>query len=252
MAHNQVAYALATVADLGAKLAKTTLTAPADGVTRLLVAEPGEAISPGQPVLTPGVNGDRWFGLHDPRGLASEPAHGREDRPQGRCGRKFDARMTELRPLGEFAVWRAVGDRDINSSSRAPIRSARRRSSEPCMTCESRRHKPARQSMRPSQDQPRRPTTIVFLGKNGDDASVHPRAVHDVLDLGLARLEMPLPRMLGQDREAAEVAEAIVIDRCDLAGYLMFGKRRNGRRRSLPRHGAGLRWRDLDSGRPPK
>jgi TolB-like protein len=59
-----------------------------------------------------------------------------------------------------------------------------------------RRRKPARQSMRPSQDQPPRPMTIVFLGEHSDDASVHPRAVHDVLDLGLARLEMPLSSML--------------------------------------------------------
>ena len=59
-----------------------------------------------------------------------------------------------------------------------------------------------------------------------DDASLHPRAVRHVLDLGLARMEMPLPPVLGQDREAAEVAEAIVIDRDDLAGYLMFAVRR--------------------------
>jgi HlyD family secretion protein len=33
-------------------------------------------------------------------------------------GRQIEARVTELRPLGEFAVWRAaraVGDHDLNS-----------------------------------------------------------------------------------------------------------------------------------------
>jgi HlyD family secretion protein len=33
-------------------------------------------------------------------------------------GRQIDARVTELRPLGEFATWRAaraVGDHDLNS-----------------------------------------------------------------------------------------------------------------------------------------
>ncbi len=114
----QVALALAAVADLEAQLAKTTLTSPVDGVARLLVAEPGEAISPGQPVLTLAVAGDRWFTFTI-----------REDRLQGltigskvtlrtAAGDRVEAKVTELRPLGEFAVWRAaraVGDHDINS-----------------------------------------------------------------------------------------------------------------------------------------
>ena len=118
IAQKQVALALATVADLEAQLAKTTLTSPVDGIARLLVAERGEAISPGQPVLTLGVGGDRWFTFTI-----------REDRLQGltmgskvalrtAAGDHFEAKVTELRPLGEFAVWRAaraVGDHDINS-----------------------------------------------------------------------------------------------------------------------------------------
>jgi multidrug resistance efflux pump len=118
VAHSQVSLALATVADLEAQLAKTTLTSPVDGVARLLVAEPGEAISPGQPVLTLAVAGDRWFTFTI-----------REDRLQGltmgskialrtAAGDRFEAKVTELRPLGEFAVWRAaraVGDHDLNS-----------------------------------------------------------------------------------------------------------------------------------------
>ena len=118
VAEREVALALATVADLEAQLAKTTLTSPVDGVARLLVAEPGEAISPGQPVLTLGIGGDRWFSFTI-----------REDRLQGltmgskialrtAAGDHFEAKVTELRPLGEFAVWRAaraVGDHDINS-----------------------------------------------------------------------------------------------------------------------------------------
>jgi HlyD family secretion protein len=118
VAQSQVALALATVADLKAQLAKTTLTSPIDGAARLLVAEPGEAISPGQPVLTLAVAGDRWFTFTI-----------REDRLQGlgvgskialrtSAGDRFEAKVTELRPLGEFAVWRAaraVGDHDLNS-----------------------------------------------------------------------------------------------------------------------------------------
>jgi HlyD family secretion protein len=118
VAQSQVALGLATVADLEAQFAKTTLTSPVDGVARLLVAEPGEAISPGQPVLTLAVAGDRWFTFTI-----------REDRLQGltlgskislrtAAGEHFEAKVTELRPLGEFAVWRAaraVGDHDINN-----------------------------------------------------------------------------------------------------------------------------------------
>src|SRR5580704_4362312 len=118
VAQSQVALAQATVADLEAQLAKATLTSPVEGVARLLVAEPGEAIIPGQPVLTLAVAGDRWFTFTI-----------REDRLQGltigskialrtAAGDRFEAKVTELRPLGEFAVWRAaraVGDYDINS-----------------------------------------------------------------------------------------------------------------------------------------
>ena len=118
VAQSQVALAQATVADLEAQLAKTTLTSPVDGVARLLVAEQGEAISPGQPVLTLAAGGDRWFTFTI-----------REDRLQGltmgskialrtASGERFEAKVTELRPLGEFAVWRAaraVGDHDINN-----------------------------------------------------------------------------------------------------------------------------------------
>jgi multidrug resistance efflux pump len=118
VAQSQVALALATVADLEAQLAKTTLTSPVDGIARLLVAEHGEAISPGQPVVTLAAAGDRWFTFTI-----------REDRLRGltvgskiplrtAAGDRFEAKVIELRPLGEFAVWRAaraVGDHDINN-----------------------------------------------------------------------------------------------------------------------------------------
>jgi HlyD family secretion protein len=114
----QVVLADATVADLEAKLAKTTLVAPTDGVVGLIVAELGEAINPGQAVMTLDAGQERWFTFTI-----------REDRLQGITmgatlvlrtanGDRIAARVTELRPLGEFAVWRAaraVGDHDINS-----------------------------------------------------------------------------------------------------------------------------------------
>ncbi|MBV8104119.1 MAG: HlyD family efflux transporter periplasmic adaptor subunit [Hyphomicrobiales bacterium] len=118
IAQSQVALALATVADLEAQLAKTTLTSPVDGVARLLVAEPGEAISPGQPVLTFGVAGERWFTFTIREDRLSGLAMGSKIALRTAAGDRFEAKVTELRPLGEFAVWRAaraVGDHDINS-----------------------------------------------------------------------------------------------------------------------------------------
>ena len=89
VAQSQVALALATVADLEAQLAKTTLTSPVDGIARLLVAEPGEAISPGQPVLTLAVAGDRWFTFTI-----------REDRLRGvTIGSKLALRNRRRRPV---------------------------------------------------------------------------------------------------------------------------------------------------------
>jgi HlyD family secretion protein len=118
VAQSQVSLALATVADLKAQLAKTTLTSPVDGVARLLVAEPGEAISPGQPVLTLAVAGDRWFTFTIREDRLHGMTMGAKIALRTAAGDRFEAKVTELRPLGEFAVWRAaraVGDHDINS-----------------------------------------------------------------------------------------------------------------------------------------
>ena len=60
-AEAKVALAEATVANLEAKLDKTKLVAPVDGVVRLLVAQPGEVISPGQSVMTLEAGRGRWF-----------------------------------------------------------------------------------------------------------------------------------------------------------------------------------------------
>jgi HlyD family secretion protein len=108
----------ATVADLKSKFAKTTLLAPTDGVVELIVAELGEAISPGQPVMTLDAGPERWFTftIREDRlngiGIGKALLLGTAKRD------RIEARVTELRPLGEFAVWRAaraVGDHDINS-----------------------------------------------------------------------------------------------------------------------------------------
>jgi HlyD family secretion protein len=118
VAQSQVSLALAAVADLEAQLAKTRLISPVDGVARLLVAEPGEAISPGQPVVTLAVAGDRWFTFTIREDRLQGLAMGSKIALRTAAGDRFEAKVTELRPLGEFAVWRAaraVGDHDLNS-----------------------------------------------------------------------------------------------------------------------------------------
>ena len=52
-------------------------------------------------------------------------------------GERIDAKVTELRPLGEFAVWRAaraVGDHDLNSFLLRADPDQEVRSVEPGMT----------------------------------------------------------------------------------------------------------------------
>lgn len=57
----KVVLASAATADVEAQLAKIRITAPIDGVVGLLVAEPGEVISPGQTILTINAPHERWF-----------------------------------------------------------------------------------------------------------------------------------------------------------------------------------------------
>src|SRR5262249_39802013 len=106
LADAQVALAEATVVDLQAQLDKTKLTAPADGTIGIRVAEPGEIIGPGKPVMTMEADGQAWFAFT----LREDDLHsvtlGKVVALTVQDGRQIDARVTELRPLGEFATWR--------------------------------------------------------------------------------------------------------------------------------------------------
>jgi len=117
IAKAKVAYAETALADVEAKLAKVTLVAPVDGVVSLLVTEPGEVISAGQPIMTL-QTAERWFSFTVREDLLSGIAVGAPIRLLTASGDRIEAKVTELRPLGEFAVWRAaraVGDHDLNS-----------------------------------------------------------------------------------------------------------------------------------------
>jgi len=137
IAEAKVAYAEAALADIEAKLAKTTLVAPVDGIVSLLVVEPGEVVSPGQPVMTLEAAKERWFTFTIREDSLSGVTVGSPLRLLTAGSDQIEARVTELRPVGDFAVWRAaraVGDHDLNSFLLRADPTAENRSLEPGMT----------------------------------------------------------------------------------------------------------------------
>ena len=98
------------------RLDKTILRAPADGVVTVIVAENGENIRPGQPVLAIEETGKRWLSFNAREDLLRGLTVGAKvdvARPGAR--ESTPAVVTELVPLGSFATWqaeRAVGDHD--------------------------------------------------------------------------------------------------------------------------------------------
>ena len=117
LADARVALAEATVATLQAQLDKTVLTAPVDGTIGIRVAEPGEIIGQGKPVMTLDA-GQPWFAFTFREDALDGLTIGTTVGLSAQGGKTVDARVTELRPLGEFATWRAaraVGDHDLNA-----------------------------------------------------------------------------------------------------------------------------------------
>jgi HlyD family secretion protein len=119
IADAQVKAAAAALAVLERRLDKTILRAPADGIVSVIVAEVGENLRAGEPVLVIEETGKRWLSFNV-----------REDRLKGltvgttvgvaRAGApaSVNALVTELVPLGPFATWqaeRAIGDHDRNT-----------------------------------------------------------------------------------------------------------------------------------------
>ena len=115
----QVKAAATALAVLERRLDKTILRAPADGIVSVIVAEVGENVHAGQPVLVIEAAGKQWLSFN-----------AREDFLHGltvgskigvaRAGARAPttALVTELLPLGSFATWqaeRAIGDHDRNT-----------------------------------------------------------------------------------------------------------------------------------------
>jgi HlyD family secretion protein len=119
IADTQVLAAAAGLAVLERRLEKNTLRAPADGIVQVIVAEVGEAVRAGQPVLAIETLGDRWLSFNVREdGLRGISVGGQVDVLTAGMPAPVSAPVTELLPLGSFATWqaeRAVGDHDRNT-----------------------------------------------------------------------------------------------------------------------------------------
>jgi len=117
IADAQVQAAAAAVAVLERRLEKTVLRAPADGVVSVIVAEVGENIHAGQPILMVEAAGEQWLSFNVREDHLSGLTVG-QTVSVARNGSAIKAVITELRPLGVFATWQAervIGDHDRNT-----------------------------------------------------------------------------------------------------------------------------------------
>jgi len=119
IADAQVKAARSALAVLERRLEKTTLRAPADGVVTVIVAEIGEAVRIGQPVLTIEETGKEWLSFNVREDFLHGLAVGtRVNVARQGASEAIPAVVTELLPLGPFAAWqaeRAIGDHDRNT-----------------------------------------------------------------------------------------------------------------------------------------
>jgi HlyD family secretion protein len=117
IADAQVQAAAAAVAVLERRLEKMVLRAPADGVVSVIVAEVGENVRAGQPILMVEAAGEQWLSFNVREDHLSGLTVG-QTVSVARNGTAIKAVITELRPLGVFATWQAervIGDHDRNT-----------------------------------------------------------------------------------------------------------------------------------------
>ena len=115
IADAQVKAAARAVGVLERRLDKTTLRAPLDGIVSVIVAEVGENVTAGQPVLTIAATGKQWLSFNAREDMLHGLTVGDKVEVARAGGEPRPAIVTELVPLGEFATWqaeRAVGDHD--------------------------------------------------------------------------------------------------------------------------------------------
>jgi HlyD family secretion protein len=119
IADAQVKAAASALGVLERRLEKTILRAPADGTVSVIVAEVGENVRAGQPVLVIAETGKQWLSFNAREDLLHGLTVGAKVNVERAGGREpMPAIVTELRPLGSFATWqaeRAAGDHDRNT-----------------------------------------------------------------------------------------------------------------------------------------
>src|SRR6201991_3534842 len=119
IADAQVQASAAAVAVLERRLEKMVLRAPADGVVSVVVAEVGENIRAGQPILMVEAAGQQWLSFNVREDHLGGLAMGATvSVTRTGAGGAIKSVITELRPLGAFATWQAervIGDHDRNT-----------------------------------------------------------------------------------------------------------------------------------------
>ena len=118
IADAQVKAAASAVAVLERRLDKTTLRAPADGIVTVIVAEVGENVTAGQPVLAIAATDKQWLSFNAREDTLHGLTVGDKVEVARAGGEPRPAMVTELMPLGPFATWqaeRAIGDHDRNT-----------------------------------------------------------------------------------------------------------------------------------------
>jgi HlyD family secretion protein len=119
IADAQVLAAAAAVAVLERRLDKMVLHAPADGVVSVIVAEVGENIHAGQPILTVDAAGEQWLSFNVREDHLSGLTIGKSvSVMRNGVDGAIKSVITGLQPLGTFATWQAervIGDHDRNT-----------------------------------------------------------------------------------------------------------------------------------------
>jgi HlyD family secretion protein len=119
IADAQVKAAAAALAVLERHLYKTLLKSPADGVVTVVVAEIGENVRVGQPVVVIAESGKEWLSFNAREDLLHGITVGTTvEVARSGASQTTPGIVTELVPLGPFATWqaeRAIGDHDRNT-----------------------------------------------------------------------------------------------------------------------------------------
>ena len=119
IAEAKVQAAAAALAVLERHLSKTVLHSPVDGIVSVIVAESGENVRAGQPVLAIQEAGKLWLSINAREDLLHGLTVGTAvDVARVGSRETISAVVTEVRPLGIFATWqaeRAVNDHDLNT-----------------------------------------------------------------------------------------------------------------------------------------